>query len=547
MTLVEFADLQCPFCKQYSTDVMPALVADYVKSGKLKMVFRNVAFIGTDSARAAQMAAAAGRQNKLWEYIDIFYVNQGAENSGYVTDEFLRDVGDGVEGLDVDKAMDDRGVASVQDELNKAQTEWQANGFTGTPSFLVGPHRLDAAARWRSRPSTPGRVRTSRIDRELAEGLLADERPRQPESAAREPVAAAPALAARRRPRARGGGRRGDCALVGATIPAAKPKLRAGESLPGQVEANARFAGIPQDGITLGDPDAPVTLVGVRGPAVPVLPPVLDRRHADPGRRLRQHREAEDGLPQPRVHWRGLGARCADGGGGRPAGQAVGVHRRLLRQSRRRESGYVTDEFLRKVGGAVEGLDVDQAMGDRGLAAVTQQLEDADAAAAVERRQGNAFLPDRADRRQLTRFPSDADPTVAALSAAHRRGAGQGERMNERPHAAPRLLVLTFVGIGIAGYLTYIHYQGLDPICAVGHGCEKVQNSKYAKVSGRAGPAHRLDRLRRDPRSLLSAASWRGSRRRRWRTADSSSAPTSRTSSCSRSTRSASGASAARS
>ena len=46
------------------------------------------------------------------------------------------------------------------------------------------------------------------------------------------------------------------------------------------------------------------------------------------------------------------------------------------------------------------------------------------------------------------------------------------------------LLVLALVGIGIAGYLTYIHYQGLDPVCAVGQGCEKVQNSKYAKVSG---------------------------------------------------------------
>lgn len=46
------------------------------------------------------------------------------------------------------------------------------------------------------------------------------------------------------------------------------------------------------------------------------------------------------------------------------------------------------------------------------------------------------------------------------------------------------LLILTFVGIGIAGYLTYVHYKGLSPICAVGHGCEKVQSSKYAKVSG---------------------------------------------------------------
>jgi uncharacterized membrane protein len=46
------------------------------------------------------------------------------------------------------------------------------------------------------------------------------------------------------------------------------------------------------------------------------------------------------------------------------------------------------------------------------------------------------------------------------------------------------LLLLTFVGIGIAGYLTYVHYKGLSPICAVGQGCEKVQSSKYAKVGG---------------------------------------------------------------
>lgn len=46
------------------------------------------------------------------------------------------------------------------------------------------------------------------------------------------------------------------------------------------------------------------------------------------------------------------------------------------------------------------------------------------------------------------------------------------------------LLILTFVGIGIAGYLTYVHYKGLSPICAIDQGCEKVQSSKYAKVGG---------------------------------------------------------------
>ncbi|HMJ04048.1 MAG TPA: thioredoxin domain-containing protein [Conexibacter sp.] len=145
VTLVEFADLQCPFCRDYTQQVMPALV-DYVRAGDLRMVFQNVAFIGTDSARGAQMAAAAGRQDKLWQFIDIFYANQGEENSGYVTDDFLRRVGGGVEGLDVDRAMDDRGLPEIQRQLDEAQTEWQSAGFTGTPSFLVGPTggRLDA-------------------------------------------------------------------------------------------------------------------------------------------------------------------------------------------------------------------------------------------------------------------------------------------------------------------------------------------------------------------------------------------------------------------
>ena len=138
VTMVEFADLQCPFCRDYTTTVMPSLIASYVRTGKVKMEFRNVSFIGTDSLRAAQMAAAAGTQNRLWPYIDLFYANQQTENSGYVTDAFLRKIGGGVAGLDVSRAMSDRGTASVQRELTDAQTLWQDNGFTGTPSFLLG-------------------------------------------------------------------------------------------------------------------------------------------------------------------------------------------------------------------------------------------------------------------------------------------------------------------------------------------------------------------------------------------------------------------------
>lgn len=139
LTLVEFADLQCPFCADYSTGTMPALVDRYVRTGRLRMEFRNVSFIGNDSLRGAQMAAAAGLQGKLWEFVDLFYVNQGGENTGYVTDEWLTRIAGAVRGLDVERALADRNLPEVQRALTEAQTEWQLAGFTGTPAFLLGP------------------------------------------------------------------------------------------------------------------------------------------------------------------------------------------------------------------------------------------------------------------------------------------------------------------------------------------------------------------------------------------------------------------------
>jgi protein-disulfide isomerase len=146
VTLVEFADLQCPFCRAYTTDVLPSIVNRYVRAGKLKMEFRNVSFIGNDSLRAAQMAGAASIQNKLWQYIDLFYTNQGEENTGYVNDDFLTRIGRAVRGLDVQKALADRSLGSVQRALTEAQTEWTTAGFQGTPAFLLGPTggRLEA-------------------------------------------------------------------------------------------------------------------------------------------------------------------------------------------------------------------------------------------------------------------------------------------------------------------------------------------------------------------------------------------------------------------
>ena len=93
--LIEFGDLQCPICKAYSEEFLPQIIEGQVKEGKAKLVFRNFTIIGPQSAPAGAAALAAGAQNRGWEYIELFYRNQGKENSGYADDEFLTAVAKG--------------------------------------------------------------------------------------------------------------------------------------------------------------------------------------------------------------------------------------------------------------------------------------------------------------------------------------------------------------------------------------------------------------------------------------------------------------------
>lgn len=138
VTLVEFGDLQCPFCMQFARSGLAGIVQRYVRPGKLQIVFRNLTFIGSDSQRAARMAAAAGAQRQLWPFIDLFYANQRTENTRYVTDEFLRAVAGAVSGLDVNRAVAERDAPASLAQIAQARSEQQRFGIRSTPSFLIG-------------------------------------------------------------------------------------------------------------------------------------------------------------------------------------------------------------------------------------------------------------------------------------------------------------------------------------------------------------------------------------------------------------------------
>jgi protein-disulfide isomerase len=136
-TLIEFADLQCPFCAEYATEQLPGVIDSYVRDGRLRLELRLLAFIGPDSARARQVANAAALQDKMWNYTERFFRNQGPENSGYATDAFLQRLARETPGLDVDQLSADLGGQEAEALTREAERMARRLGVEGTPSFYL--------------------------------------------------------------------------------------------------------------------------------------------------------------------------------------------------------------------------------------------------------------------------------------------------------------------------------------------------------------------------------------------------------------------------
>jgi len=139
--LIEYGDLQCPVCKAYSEEFLPQIIENKVKSGEAKVIFRNFTIIGPQSSTAGAAALAAGAQGRGWEYLELFYRNQGTENAGYADDDFLTAVAKGAGVKDIAKWNEDRKSTKFTDEVAATTEEAERLGLTGTPSFAIkGPN-----------------------------------------------------------------------------------------------------------------------------------------------------------------------------------------------------------------------------------------------------------------------------------------------------------------------------------------------------------------------------------------------------------------------
>jgi protein-disulfide isomerase len=140
VTITEYADLRCPACRLFATDYLPTVIEEQVRTGKAKYEFRLWPILGTDSVLAAQAAIAAQQQNKLFEYQDLWFVNQQDESKDYATDAYVDGVAQAL-GLNLEQFQADRQNETLwSPAIQDVQVIAAQNNFGGTPSFVVsGP------------------------------------------------------------------------------------------------------------------------------------------------------------------------------------------------------------------------------------------------------------------------------------------------------------------------------------------------------------------------------------------------------------------------
>jgi protein-disulfide isomerase len=141
VTLQYFGDLECPFCREFTTSVLPTVIKKFVRSGKLQIQYRSLetATREPEVFTTQQTAAlAAGKQNKMWWFVELFYHLQGEEDSGYVTESYLQGLAAAVPGLSLSQWTTDRSDQTLQAQVETDTQEANNVGFTGTPSFLIG-------------------------------------------------------------------------------------------------------------------------------------------------------------------------------------------------------------------------------------------------------------------------------------------------------------------------------------------------------------------------------------------------------------------------
>ena len=136
ITIVEWGDYQCTFCYKFHQNTLDIINEDFIKTGKVKIIFKDFPLNGFDSKLAAEASYCAQDQEKYWKYHDELFKNWGGERTGWITRESLDKFAETVD-LDLkkfNKCLDDHKYENKVDLLYEFGKEI---GIDATPSFLV--------------------------------------------------------------------------------------------------------------------------------------------------------------------------------------------------------------------------------------------------------------------------------------------------------------------------------------------------------------------------------------------------------------------------
>lgn len=144
VTIVNFSDFQCPFCKRWFEDVEPQLLKEYVDTGKARLVFKNYAFLGADSITAAEGIWCANEQGKYWNYYNYLFANQGQENDGWANKDNLKKLATKM-GLNATKFATCLNSGKYKDKVTQELEEAKKIGIKGTPQTFINGEAVPGA------------------------------------------------------------------------------------------------------------------------------------------------------------------------------------------------------------------------------------------------------------------------------------------------------------------------------------------------------------------------------------------------------------------
>ena len=136
ITIVEWGDYQCTYCYKFHQNTLEIINEEFIKTGKVKVIFIDFPLNGFDSKLASEASYCAQDQGKYWEYHDELYKNWAGERTGWITRESLSKFAESINlsSTQFNKCLDDR---KYKEKVNSMYEFGNQIGIDATPSFLV--------------------------------------------------------------------------------------------------------------------------------------------------------------------------------------------------------------------------------------------------------------------------------------------------------------------------------------------------------------------------------------------------------------------------